>query len=182
MSVRLVDIAELCTSEKNAPGIGADIYLVPICGVETIPAVQVYDPDDLTPLDPAIAHTIDSNITLKTGYYFTKWTVRKTGGTYSAEIVGDEDAENVQVTVNAYLPKITNLKTWNMNQGVNGRFLVLVSDRNGSDPRIVGELGNGAKVKVTETTNDKNGYNLEITCLQDEFPFFYGGAITPLNP
>lgn len=179
MAVRLEDIARFC-GQNNTPGMSADFHLIPICDVTTIPAPDTYDPDDVTP-DPTLAHTISTAVTLAASKYWSKWSARKSSVTYKAEITGEEDAEQVQVTITAYLPKMTNLKTWYMNQGINGRFAVLMADRNGGDPRLIGEIDNGAKVKVTEDSNPKNGYNLEITCLMDNFPYYYSGAITP-NP
>lgn len=175
MSFELQDIEGICNDEKNSPGILTKMQIVPICGVTSIPAIPAYVAG--TTADDA-AHTITDDIVLKAGYAFAEWTFRKTDAQYKAEKAGEEDAEIVNVTSSMYIPKITPLKTYLLNQTINGRFLVLISDRNNPNPRAIGEIGNGAMVKVTENTNPKNGYLLEITGINfDEYPAFYSGAV-----
>jgi hypothetical protein len=175
MAFELQDIEEICTTQKIAPGLETKLRIVPICGVTSIPTIPAYVAG--TTADDA-AHTIADDIVLKADYFFAEWTFRKTDAQYKAEKAGEEDAEIVNVTASMYIPKITPLKTYLMNQTINGRFLVLISDRNNPNPRAIGEIGNGAMVKVTEQTNPKNGYLLEITGINfDEYPAFYSGAI-----
>lgn len=175
MSFDLQDIEEICITEKISIGIKTTLDIVPICGVLSIPAIPAYVAGTTS---DELAHTIVGNIELKPGYKFARWTFRKKGGEYKAEKTGDEDAEVVNATSPMYIPKITPLKTYLMNQTLNSGYLVLISDRNNPNPRVLGELGNGAKVKVTEQTNPKNGYVLEITANDlDQYPPFYNGDI-----
>ena len=115
---------------------------------------------------------------MKTGYVFRTWEFRKKEAEYKATDEGDEDAETVKVDIKFFIPRIDSFKTYVTNMTRNGEWLVLLKDRNNEHPRIIGEVGNGAKIKIAEQTNPKNGYAVSIMCEDlDEKPYFYAGAI-----
>ena len=179
MSSIIDHIEEICAEETNAPGVETFIDLVSMCGVEAIPAVADYDPATMT---DDKAYTITDNVTLKPNYLYARWHFRKTDSSYKVEEVGEEDAKTYNLTINFYIPKLRPALARIMNAAKNAQFHVMCKDRNNSDPRACGEKGNGCYVKVTEQTNPKNGYVLEITATNlDNLPPYYQGAI-PLLP
>lgn len=175
--MKLLDIETLCNSEDNFPHIITQIAIIDACGVLTIPAADVYDPE----ADPIVTepHTITDNLTLKAEYAFAKWNFRgKSEATYTATTEGEEDAKVVNASIQGYIPQIAPIKTWLMSKP-NGRYIVLFWDRNNADPRLLGEIGNGCHLNVTEQSSPKNGYLLNIQANNlDTFPYFYGGTIT----
>lgn len=83
----------------------------------------------------------------------------------------------VQTSVKFFMERVNADKTYIFNGMTADNIVAIVKDRNG-EQRIVGELGNGAMVKVKEVSTPKNGYEVEITWESKDFPLFYTGTIT----
>lgn len=178
MATTLENILELCAEEQNLPGMITSLSIIENCGVTATPAPDTFDSEDDT-----THHAISGDLTLATGYLWKTWNFRKMDATFTFEDAGEPDGEVVNCTVNIYIPKITGLKSYITNQCRYGEYRVLIKDRNNTDPRMLGEQGNGCRLQITEQSNPKNGYVITITWQNaDQKPYFYSGAVVTTAP
>jgi hypothetical protein len=169
----------LCTIEAiaafcggvNAPGLDRQLSITCEDQILAIPA-----PD-------ADTHLIDGNITYRaaavgppavTAGKFYKWGFAKDGASYSSE--RDENGLwNTEVKI--FIQKLEESKTHTLNGLTGDNLICIVPDRNGN-ARLIGNKTNGATVKVKETTDPKNGYEVSIMWQSAYAPYFYTGTIT----
>jgi hypothetical protein len=85
------------------------------------------------------------------------WEISKIDGTYKAEPNGDDDNPTILHTVEFFIYGLDPAKTYTVGQTLGHEFILVVPDNNGNN-RLLGELTRGVTMKITEQTNDKNGY------------------------
>lgn len=135
------------------------------------------------PAPAANTHKITADITYRAAVTgppavaagkFYRWYFSKENSSFTSE--RDENGLwNTEVKI--FIPKLQDTTTYTLN-GLTGENQVsVVPDRNGK-ARLVGALGNGAMVKVKETTDPKNGYEVTITWQSAHSPYFYEGDLT----
>jgi hypothetical protein len=166
----IADIAAFCGG-VNAPGLDRELSIT--CEDEIL---AIPDPG-------AGTHIIATDITyrasavgppaIEAGKFF-KWGFAKDGGSWVSE--RDENGLwNTEVKI--FIPKLQGTTTYTLNGLSGDNLIALVPDRNGA-VRLVGSKTNGATVKVKETTETKNGYEVSITWQSAYAPYFYTGDIT----
>lgn len=135
------------------------------------------------PAPGAGTHTISTDITYRApdagppvivAGKFYKWFFSKDNSSWSSER-DDNGLWNTEVKI--FIPKLQATTTYTLNGMTGENQVALVPDRNG-EIRLVGDLGNGAMVKVKETTDPKNGYEVTITWQSAYAPYYYTGAVT----
>lgn len=132
------------------------------------------------PAATADTHTISSAITYRAaddpipaGKFF-KWYFSKDNSSWTSE----RDENGLWNTeVKFFIPQLKSTTTYILNGMTGENQIAIVPDRNGAD-RLVGALGNGALIKVKETTDPKNGYEVIITWQSAYAPYFYTSTIT----
>jgi hypothetical protein len=106
---------------------------------------------------------------------FYAWKFSSEDQEYSCE--QDEASGLWKTEVKIFIEKIKAEKTQVL-KGMGGENKIIVfQDKNGAK-RIVGDLENGAKMKVREQSNPKNGYVVTIMWTSAEPPLHYESTIT----
>ena len=168
----LADIAKECGG-GNSPGLKQKVYLACVDEITTIPA-----PD-------ASSHLISTDLTMRaadagppeiTAGTFKEFAISRGNSSLGSEPQGEDENVSNLVTMNFFISKQTATKAYILNALHGGEFIFIAPDRNGQ-LRLIGELDNGCLVRVTEQTNDVNGYNVEVTWEGNYTPYFYTGAI-----
>lgn len=157
----VAEIEEFCGG-VNAPGLDRMLSITCSDQVATIPA--------------ATAHVISTAITMTAspaGVFF-KWFFSKEDSTWSSE--RDENGMwNTEVKI--FVSQLAAEKTTVFNGLTGDNMIAIVTDRNGKK-RLVGDITNGASVKVKETSSPKSGYEVTITWQSAYAPYFYTSTIT----
>lgn len=163
-------IAAFCGG-VNAPGLDRQLSITCEDQIAAIPAVETN------------THTIADNITYRSAVTgppaiaagkFFKWGFAKEGGSYESE---RDDNGLWNTLVKIFVPKLEAGKTYTLNGMTGDNNIALVPDRNG-EIRLIGSKTNGCTVKVKETTDPKNGYEVQITWQSSHAPYFYTGTVT----
>lgn len=105
---------------------------------------------------------------------FYKWFFSKDNASWTSER-DDNNLWNTEVKI--FIPSLQDTTTYTLNGMTGENQIALVPDRNGKT-RVVGALGNGAMIKVKETTDPKNGYEVTITWQSAYAPYYYEGTVT----
>ncbi len=164
------EIAAFCGG-VNAPGLDRELAITCEDQILAIPAAG------------AGTHEISSNITYRApvvgppaiaaGKFF-RWGFAKDGASWACE--RDENGLwNTEVKI--FVQKLEAGKTHTFNGLTGDNLIAIIPDRNGS-PRLVGSKSNGCTVRVRETTDPKNGYEVTIVWQSAYAPYFYTGTIT----
>lgn len=144
--------------------------------IDEVTAIPAADADSLT-ISSAV--TFRSAVTgppaIPAGQWW-KWQCSKVDGSYSATPEGDADNPTIKVSVEAFIYGITAGRTYTIGQTLGHEYLVVACDNEGNN-RLIGELGRGATITVTEQTADKNGYKVLITWETGSYPYFYTAAL-----
>lgn len=166
-----VDTIEAFCGGVNAPGLDRSLSIT--CE-DQIAAIPDADAD---------THVISDDITYRpsavgppavaAGKFFT-WGFAKDGGSWVSER-DDNGLWNTEVKI--FIQKLEAAKTYVLNGMSGDNLIAIVPDRNGNS-RLVGSKTNGANVKVKETTETRNGYEVSIMWQSAHAPYFYTGAIT----
>lgn len=169
----------LATIEKacgggNTPGLKTKIYVACVDEVATIPAV---DASSLIVSTDITMRAADAGPPAIAAGTFKEWSISKINGTWTVEAVGEGENISYNVTVNAFINKISASKSYILNSATGGEFIVIAEDKNGQK-RLVGDIDDGCSIKVGEQTNDANGYPVVIEWTVNHLPYFYTGSIT----
>lgn len=166
----VADIEQFCGG-VNAPGL--DRILSITCEDELL-AIPAPATDTHTISDDITYRAPDAGPPVITAGKFYKWNFSKDNSSWTSE----RDENGLwNTSVKFFIPKLAATTTYTLNGMTGENQVALVPDRNG-EIRLVGALGNGAMVKVKETTDPKNGYEVEITWQSAYAPYYYTGAIT----
>jgi len=121
----------------------------------------------------AVAHVV-ATITMESTMLFYNWFFSKEESSF--ESTQDENGM-WQTSVKIFIEKMQSA-TSNVLNGMNGdNYIAVVVDKNGAK-RIVGDVNNGATVRVKEMTTPKNGYEVTITWSSPISPYFFSGSVT----
>lgn len=168
------NIAKLCASENNSPGIKAYVAVVAACGVVSIPERIAHVPGD-----DSTQYFIDGDIQLKEGYKFAVWHFRypKDEEPFKFEQAGELDAEVTNITGQFFIPGVTAKNKRNLNQAKRGEQVMLYWDENNTFPQLIGETSRAATLRSTQQHKPKNGFLVNVTGELKDFPAFYRGTI-----
>lgn len=162
----IADIEKTCGG--NAPGLKTTIYIGFKGHVASIPSPG------------AGTHIISGDIMMEEDRGMYAWSISKGGNSYESNPEGEDESVENEITIKAFINKLEADKTYILNDVHGGEFILLVPDRNGK-MRLIGDLEEGATVRVKEQTNDKNGYDLTISWPTNHLPYYYEGDIPILN-
>jgi hypothetical protein len=149
-------IAQHCGG--NSPGIATTIYLQ--CK------------DDIT----AIGEATNNVVSTLTGDFFS-WSISKFEQSYVGEPEGDDDSLSFNHTLTVFVPRMTPAKTAVLNSILGGEMIAVFTDRNG-ETYILGDLDEGATVRSSPQTNEKNGYVVTISWQTNRMLYNYDGSIS----
>lgn len=164
MSDTLADILKQC-GDGNAPGLKQKIYIEKQSNIEAIPATD------------ADSHIISGVITMKDTNTFHVFDISKYEQEFKVTTEGDEDSNTKKAELKFFISKIDAVKSRILDTNSNGCPLIVIpTDKNGQR-RLMGDLEDGAYMKIEETATPKNGYNVTITSEANHVPYFLTGAI-----
>lgn len=152
-------------------------------GLDRMLSITCEDEILAIPAPTADTHKIEDDITYRaavtgppavTAGKFRKWFFSKDNSSWSSER-DDNGLWNTEVKF--FIPKLQDTTTYTLNGMTGENNVAIVPDRNGK-ARLVGALSNGAIIKVKETTDPKNGYEVTIMWQSAYSPYYYEGAIT----
>lgn len=149
-------IAQHCGG--NSPGIATTVYVA--CK------------DDITSIGAATANVVSTI----TGDFFS-WSISKFDQSYTGEAEGDDDSLSFNHTLSVFIPRMSPAKTDTLNSILGGEMIVIFTDRNG-ETYILGDLDEGASIRSTPQTNDKNGYVVTISWTTNRMLYNYTGSIS----
>jgi len=170
--VSLADIAKECGG-GNSPGLKQKVYVACVDEITTIPAPGAGTHEISTDL---VMRAYDAGPPEVLAGTFKEFNISRGNSSMGSEPQGEDENVSNLVTINFLISKQAANKAYILNGMHGGEFIFLVPDRNGN-MRLVGELDDGCNVRVTEQTNDVNGYNVEVTWEGNHLPYFYTGAI-----
>jgi hypothetical protein len=155
------------------PGGTVNIWVARRRDVESIPAPT------------AGGVTITTGISMKVGKYFAKWEFAQDTGNLNHKSVGDPGNKSVSYELNTYVPRGNALIDKEVNNAINGDYIVIVEDGLGQK-RIAGSLLRGVIFDHDYNTGtkgtDKNGTAFKF--LGEGFgnvPYYYDAAIPTLE-
>jgi hypothetical protein len=165
MASTLATIAKACGA-GNAKGLKGTLYIANKDDVATIPAAG------------AGTHLVSTNMTMESTKKFYKWEFSKIDHDLQITSEGDQDANTFKSVLTFLVPKVTAANTYILGLSATGcEYIVIVEDKNGNK-RIIGDLVDGAILKVNEKVKDKNGYECTLEWESALPPLFYTGTIT----
>lgn len=173
MCVDLVDIdAEEC---GTSPGGVVKLELGYAKDIDAFPAPQAAPNDNV----------VSANITMKAGKYFRRWTFDEDTCKIDYNIVGSTGSLSVEAILEMDLSKMTPSKSRQLDQSLNGRFILIATDANGIKHLIGDPNGRTARRQpATSTTGlvntDKNLDKLIFRCAVGTRKFYTG--VVPLEP
>jgi len=164
MASTLAAIARACGA-GNAKGLKGNVYVANKEDITTIPAAG------------AGTHVVSTNLTMASLKVFFTWAISKIDHDLQIVSEGDQDANSFKTTLTFLIPKVSAANTYIVGLSATGcEFVVITEDANGNK-RIIGDLINGATLKVNEKVKDKNGYEVTFEWESALPPLFYTGTI-----
>jgi hypothetical protein len=148
----------------NAARINSKIYVACVDDITTIPA---RDTD---------THVISTDITMEATKVFFEWNLAKTENGYRAEPEGDTEFVTINHTLTGLVPKLSPAITYIFNGLIGGEFVVIFQDKN-DQQRILGNLSDACIIRVVESAEDRNAYEVTIEWQDNEYALYYTGAI-----
>ena len=169
-----LDSIEKFCGGGNAPGLKTTIWIAGKVEITAIPAADVDTSVVSTDFTMRVEDAVGPPV-VAAGVFKTI-AISKINGSWKVEPVGEGENISYKVTIEAFVNKISSAASYSLNATTGGEFIVLAQDKNG-EKRIVGDLDEGASIKVGEQTNDANGYPITIEWDTPNLPLFYEGTI-----
>ena len=160
-ATNLATIAKVCGG-GNAAGIKKTIYVVETSDIQTIPS--------------ATNHDISTDITMQTGKVFFKWAVSEQDQELKTVPEGDVDNIAYKTTLKAFIPRLK-AATSNILNDVPGAELIVIATTKDGKNVLIGQLDDGALMKVEQSATGKNGYVITFEWTSSYIPYFYSGTI-----
>jgi len=137
----LEDIVYNATLNKNGKGLKQRIF--------------IEKADDY----PASGETATDNLitAIAAGPEFLTWTATRPSVKFTVTPSGEDDAVSFDVAVEFFIPGITKEKSKQISEACNYPMTLIMEDRNGNFRRI-GTKYDGVSLRMTEETENRNGY------------------------
>jgi hypothetical protein len=165
--VSVDDIDEEDDCGPNAGGM-TDFYIARRSDILSIPAVG------------ADGVTISTDIVMKSGKKFAKWSNEIDFHDLNWKTEGDAGSQTITQELNIYISRFKAATDKEFNNAINGKFIVISVDPNGTK-RIGGNLLRPLTLnfdaKSGKKNTDKKGTDIKATAGTGHVPFYYTGVI-----